>query len=119
MINLILLEEKKKLRLDYYARVISVFLPLLSFGLIIIIISFLPTYFFTMDAYQKIVKESQSAEALSKKTQQADMLNTVEETNQQLSLLMKPRPSKSSLDFFNEIVNVRRTGMAITNYSYN
>lgn len=118
MINLLPLEEKKKIRLNYRLRVVSVCLPISAGILFIATASLLPAYFFAQASNANILKESQSAEAVSKKIQAAEMKKLVLEANKKISLLTEPAIKSGAWDIFNEILTVRLSGITITNYEY-
>lgn len=118
MINLLPIEEKDKNRSDYHRRVLSVCLPLSAGVLFVAIVSLSPAYFFSVRSYEKILKESQSAEVVSKKTQEAEMRSTVRKANEKILLLKKPTAKSGAWDIWNEILKKRVPGVSITGFSY-
>jgi hypothetical protein len=118
MINLLSIEEKKKIRSEYRFRVFSVCLPISAGMLFIAIISLFPAYFFAQTSNADILKESQSAEAVSKKIQATEMKNAISEVNKKILLLTQPAIKNGAWDIFNEILQVRLPGITITGYEY-
>lgn len=118
MINLLPITEKQKIREGYHLLVLSVCLPTAAIILLLTLASFLPTFFLTISAYQKIFAESQSSEVITKKSQEMEMKKIVNETNTKISLLTDLVPDKSAQGFFREIIESRPLGVYITSYTY-
>jgi hypothetical protein len=118
MINLLSLDEKKKIRSDYHLRVFSVCLPIFAVILFVATISLIPAYFFAQSSNANILKESQSAEAVSKKIQTAEMKKLVLEANKKILSLVESPTKSGAWDIFNEILTARLPGITITNYEY-
>ncbi|MCK9351660.1 MAG: PilN domain-containing protein [Candidatus Paceibacterota bacterium] len=118
MINLLPFEEKKKIRTDYYWRVVSVCLPLSAGVLSVAIVSLFPSYYFAQVSNKNTLKESQSAEAVSKKTQADEMKQAVLDANKKISLLKEPIAKNNAGAIFDEILKARPEGVSIAGYDY-
>jgi hypothetical protein len=118
MINLLSLEEKKEIRKDYHRRVHSVCLPLSAFVFFIAVLTLLPSYFMSLRAYEKILKESKSEEVVNKQSQEAEMRSLVTDANKKILLLKKVESKNGAWDIFNKILSMRPDGVTITGFSY-
>ena len=118
MINLLSAEEKKKIRSDYRFRVLSACLPLFAGVLLFAFLTLLPSFFFAQISNVNMLKESQSAEVVNKKTQETEMKNIVLATNKKISLLNKSLFKNTPAVVFDEILKRLPEGVTVVDYEY-
>jgi hypothetical protein len=118
MINLLSPEERKEIRSEYRRRVLSVCLPMSAGVLFVAILSVLPSCFLAMVANEKILKESLSAEVVSKKTQEAEMNLKVRDANGKIALLKRPMSGTDPRDIFGQILKARAPEIVFTGFTY-
>jgi hypothetical protein len=118
MINLLPTDEKKAIRTEYYWRVLTVCSAMFFLVLLVMVFSFLPTYFFTISRYGAFLSESQSDEIQSQISQVKEMDMAIQETNRKIDLLKNGASSSRVKDVFWEILQSKNKGVALTAFSY-
>lgn len=120
MINLMPIEEKKKIRKVFFLRLLMVSFLMLSFAFFIIDVAILPSFIISFGkerlAFQKLeVERSQKVPEVNKEAQK-----TVDELNIKLETIEKAIKSKYvfSEKIINEIVHQKTAGIKITKITY-
>lgn len=118
MIDLLPASEKHAIRKEYHLRVLVVCFAMFSSVLAAMVISFFPTYLFTLSRYGAFLAESQSDEAQNRISQVKEMETTVRETNKKIDLLKSGASVPQVKDIFLEILESESQGVSITALSY-
>jgi len=118
MINLLPMEEKKKLRDGYRMLVLAVSLPMLSSVLVVALLTLFPSFVLTLSNYEKILNDSKSSEAVTKQAQEQEMKDTVKSVNLKLAILRSASSEIKASAFFEQILRNRSEGVFITALSY-
>jgi Tfp pilus assembly protein PilN len=120
MINLIPIEEKKKIKKDFYYRFLVIFFAMLTSIVLISIILLFPAYLISLEKNISINQnlETQKNEIMPEIDQQAQ--TAIKELDTRLSLLAKARQNKYifSEKVINEILAEKVSGIKIDKISY-
>jgi hypothetical protein len=118
MIDLLPKPKKNEIRQEYRLRVFVVCLAALSFVLIVVVASSLPTYLFVNSRYQAFLAESQSDETQNRISQVKEIETVVQETNKKIDQIKSGTSVFRVKDLFREILESRNEGIVITRLSY-
>lgn len=118
MIDLLPASGKKEIRKEYHLRVFTVCLAMLSLTLSAMVLSFLPTYLFTISRYEAFLSESQSDAAQNRLSQVKEMETVVRDTNKKIDVLKTGAGTYRVKDIFLEVLENKSQGVAITSLSY-
>lgn len=118
MINLLPISEKNVIRKEYRLRVLVVTLAMLSSVLAASVLSFLPTYLFTISRYGSFLSELQSDETQGRISQVKEMEMTVRETNKKVDLLKIGESVPHVGSILLGILENKPRGVTITAFSY-
>jgi Tfp pilus assembly protein PilN len=120
MINLIPIEEKKKIRKDFYYRLLIVFLILFVFLAFVSLVAMVPAYVTSVDKKISINKklEIQKNEVMPEIDQQAQI--AIKDLDNRLGLLEKARENKYvfSKKVIDEIISKKVSGIKINRIFY-
>jgi len=120
MINLIPIEEKKKIRKDFYYRFFVLFFIMLGLLTIVLIVATLPAYFISLEKKISINSrlEIQKNEVMPELDQQAQ--TELKDLDAKLSLLDKAKRNKYvfSQKVVSEIISKKITGIKINRITY-
>jgi hypothetical protein len=116
--NLLSPQEKNALRKEYRLRFFVVFFLMSFFILLAAIVTFLPTYFFTVSRYDLFFTESQSDEIQNRLSRAKEAEKTILETNKKIILLKSDASVPRVKDIFFEISQSKNSGIVITSLSY-
>ncbi|HNW71434.1 MAG TPA: hypothetical protein PKZ36_00980 [Candidatus Paceibacterota bacterium] len=120
MINLIPIEEKKKIKIDFYFRLLSVFFVVLSFSILISSVSIMPAYISSLEKKNSVNKklEAQKSEVMPEIDKQAQV--AIKDLNTRLSVIEKAISNKYvfSQNIINEVLLKQETGIKITRIFY-
>jgi len=113
MSNLLPLPAKQRIVHEYWIRVISVWLFLVTFALVIVAALMAPTYFLISSQLQVIGNEYADAE--STEASFAETNATIEEANALAQMLNVTEQDPSFSDLIAELEQVTATGVTLTN----
>lgn len=120
MINLIPIEEKKEIKKDFFYRFLVVALIMLTFWILIFLVSILPAYLISLEKKVSISKklEIQKNEIMPEIDQKAQV--ALKELNTRLLLLEKSRKNNYifSQKVINEIISKKVLGIKINKIYY-
>ncbi|MBI3888285.1 hypothetical protein HY311_00640 [Candidatus Nomurabacteria bacterium] len=120
MINLIPKEEKKKMTMDFYYRLLVLFLAMVSFSVFVALVSILPSYFLSVAKNSEVNMklETQKKEPLPLLGEQA--LSTIQDMNKKLGLVESAEKNKFplSLKVVSAVVLRKMPNIKITEISY-
>jgi hypothetical protein len=119
MIDLLPIPEKNAIRKEYHLRVFVVSLAMFSSVLAASVLSFLPTYLFTISRYGAFLSELQSDETQGRISQVKEMEMTVRETNKKIDLLKSGESASNVSSILLGILENKPRGVTITALSYN
>ena len=121
MINLIPKEEKKRMTVDFYCRLASLFLIALDFCILVALISILPAFIFSSIKENTVNTEleAQKAEPIPSPDQQT--LSTINDLNSKLTVVENAEKNKFSVSekVIDDIIAVKMPDIRITQFLYN
>jgi predicted membrane protein len=120
MINLIPIEEKKNIKKDFYLRLLTIFFVLLSFSVLIILVTLFPSYFnsYVKNNSATTKLEAQKHEPMPLLDQETSRV--IKEVNNKLSLIENIEKNRFlvSQNVISEIMVKKMSDIKITRISY-
>ncbi len=118
MINLLPTAEKYVIRKEYHLRVVTVCFAMFSFVLVVMVLSYLPTYLAVVSRHETFLAEMQNDKTQGRMSQMKEMEAVIQETNKKIDLLKIGASNPDVPGIFLKILESKTAGLTLTGFSY-